>query len=100
MKLLVRLLRGKKGSPEFRVADICCDMTGWCSKPRCLMRKLICPNCGSNTWYEGPSGGASTNIQCQGCACWANVIGGEYHEAIRTKEHPWPYLTLGKVGER
>jgi DNA-directed RNA polymerase subunit RPC12/RpoP len=26
-----------------------------------------CPDCGSKEFYEGPSGGMSTNIRCGGC---------------------------------
>ena len=37
-------------------------------KPDCL----VCPNCGSNQWYEGPSGGMSTNIKCGCCGLWFN----------------------------
>lgn len=35
---------------------------------------LVCPNCGSNQWYEGPSGGMSTNIKCANpdCGLWFN----------------------------
>lgn len=33
---------------------------------------LVCPNCGSNQWYEGPSGGMATNIKCGGCGLWFN----------------------------
>ena len=32
--------------------------------------KPACPNCGSTEFYEGPSGGASTNIKCVGCGLW------------------------------
>lgn len=33
---------------------------------------LVCLNCGSNQWYEGPSGGMATNIKCAGCGLWFN----------------------------
>lgn len=26
-----------------------------------------CPDCGSKKFFEGPSGGAATNIKCAGC---------------------------------
>jgi hypothetical protein len=26
-----------------------------------------CPDCGTNKWYGGPSGGMSQNIMCSGC---------------------------------
>ena len=28
---------------------------------------LKCPNCKNDKWYEGPSGGLSTNIECGNC---------------------------------
>ena len=31
-----------------------------------------CPDCGSERWFEGPSGGMSTNIKCAGCGIWLN----------------------------
>jgi len=33
---------------------------------------LKCPNCKYDKWYEGPSGGMSTNIQCGNCGKWYN----------------------------
>lgn len=30
-----------------------------------------CPECGSTDWYEGPSGGMSTNYMCANDACGA-----------------------------
>jgi len=40
-------------------------------------KKLRCPNCGGADWYEGPSGGISTNIMCRDCGHWYN-----YHQGI------------------
>lgn len=31
-----------------------------------------CPNCGSDKWYEGPSGGMAVNVKCAGCGIWFN----------------------------
>src|SRR5215475_12729377 len=31
-----------------------------------------CPDCGDNEWFEGPSGGMSTNIKCAKCGLWLN----------------------------
>lgn len=33
-----------------------------------------CPNCGSLRFNTGPSGGLSTNIECQGCGRWWNYV--------------------------
>jgi len=32
-----------------------------------------CPDCGSEKFSEGPSGGMSTNVQCGGCGHWFNM---------------------------
>lgn len=32
-----------------------------------LLKEGICPDCGSDQWYEGPSGGMATNYYC--CRC-------------------------------
>lgn len=37
--------------------------------------KCICPDCGSEKFYEGPSGGMSINIKCAGCGSWFNDMG-------------------------
>jgi hypothetical protein len=52
---------------------------------------LRCPYCGGNEWYEGPSGGMSTNIMCANpdCEHWFN-----YHQGII------PMDDLHKVGWR
>jgi hypothetical protein len=31
-----------------------------------------CPNCGSEQFYEGPSGGLAINVKCAGCGLWFN----------------------------
>ncbi len=35
----------------------------------------ICPDCGGNEWYEGPSGGMCQNIKCANdmCGCKLNT---------------------------
>jgi len=37
-------------------------------------KSVVCPNCGGNQWYEGPSGGMSINIKCANprCGLWFN----------------------------
>jgi len=32
-----------------------------------------CPDCGSEKFMEGPSGGMATNIKCYGCGHWFNM---------------------------
>jgi hypothetical protein len=32
-----------------------------------------CPDCGSENFTEGPSGGMSTNVRCEGCKHWFNM---------------------------
>ncbi len=32
-----------------------------------------CPDCGSESFYEGPHGGAAVNIKCGGCGHWFNM---------------------------
>ena len=38
-----------------------------------LFEKLeACPDCGSESFMEGPSGGMSQNVKCAGCGHWFN----------------------------
>jgi DNA-directed RNA polymerase subunit RPC12/RpoP len=32
-----------------------------------------CPDCGSQNFKEGPSGGMATNVKCAGCGHWFNL---------------------------
>jgi len=32
-----------------------------------IQKEKCCPDCGSTSFYEGPSGGISTNVMCAGC---------------------------------
>jgi len=39
-----------------------------------LFLKLnACPDCGSDQFMEGPSGGMATNVKCLGCNHWFNL---------------------------
>jgi len=38
-----------------------------------FLKYNACPDCGSEAFYEGPSGGMATNVQCQGCGHWYNM---------------------------
>ncbi|KKN77859.1 hypothetical protein LCGC14_0355960 [marine sediment metagenome] len=38
-----------------------------------LINEQKCPDCESKKFYEGPSGGASTNFQCADCKSEFNI---------------------------
>ena len=38
-----------------------------------FLKHNCCPDCGSTTFMEGPSGGMSTNVRCHGCKHWFNM---------------------------
>ena len=38
-----------------------------------FMKYNCCPDCGSDKFMEGPSGGAATNVKCGGCGHWYNL---------------------------
>lgn len=38
-----------------------------------FMKYNACPDCGCETFMEGPSGGAATNVKCNGCGHWFNL---------------------------
>lgn len=38
-----------------------------------FLKYKCCPDCGSTTFREGPSGGMSTNMRCDGCKHWFNM---------------------------
>lgn len=49
-----------------------------------IKQHRCCPDCGSSEFYEGPSGGGSTNFKCAGCGHWFNIgYGGMFIERIR-----------------
>lgn len=58
-----------------------CDFSKPCDRLEMDNEKLkdlflkyeCCPDCGSENYTEGPSGGASINIQCTGCEHWFNM---------------------------
>lgn len=43
-------------------------------------QELTCLNCGSNQFYEGPSGGLAVNVKCVDCGLWWNntLLGLDY----------------------
>lgn len=38
-----------------------------------FLKYNACPDCGSETFMEGPSGGMATNVKCNGCGHWFNL---------------------------
>ena len=38
-----------------------------------FLKYNCCPDCGSERFSEGPSGGGSTNVECGGCGHWYNM---------------------------
>lgn len=38
-----------------------------------FLKYNACPDCGSESFMEGPSGGAATNVKCNGCGHWFNL---------------------------
>ena len=38
-----------------------------------FMKYNACPDCGSENFMEGPSGGMATNVKCRGCGHWFNL---------------------------
>ena len=37
-----------------------------------FLKYNACPDCGSESFMEGPSGGMATNVKCNGCGHWFN----------------------------
>ena len=37
-----------------------------------FLKHKRCSDCGSKSFYEGPSGGLATNVRCAGCKHWFN----------------------------
>jgi ribosomal protein S27E len=37
-----------------------------------FLKYNACPDCGCETFMEGPSGGMATNVKCNGCGHWFN----------------------------
>ena len=58
-----------------------CDFTKPCDKLEMddetvkdlFLEHKCCPDCGSEKFHEGPSGGMSTNTRCHGCSHWFNM---------------------------
>ena len=38
-----------------------------------FLKYNACPDCGSEKFMEGPSGGMATNVKCSGCGHWFNL---------------------------
>ena len=75
----------KKNGYEFPCSDKKCLVKVSCTKPcdkiemdddklkDLFLKYNGCPDCGSEAFYEGPSGGMATNVKCQGCGHWFNM---------------------------
>jgi len=60
-----------------------------------MIMKRRCPDCGGRKFYEGPSGGMSTNVFCGTCGQgynFTNIFGEGHAERIRKDER---YIDLG-----
>lgn len=40
---------------------------------KAFLKYEACPDCGSENFMEGPSGGMSQNVKCGGCGHWFNL---------------------------
>lgn len=38
-----------------------------------FIKNAVCPDCGNDKFYGGPSGGMSQNIKCSGCGHYFNM---------------------------
>jgi len=38
-----------------------------------FLKYNACPDCGTDSFMEGPSGGMATNVKCNGCGHWFNL---------------------------
>jgi len=69
----------------FPCSDDACLVRMACTKPcekiemdddvlKALFVKYeACPDCGSDSFSEGPSGGMAQNVKCNGCEHWFNL---------------------------
>lgn len=51
-----------------------------------FMKYNACPDCGSENFMEGPSGGMATNVKCRGCGHWFNLALPMFIERIHVTE--------------
>jgi hypothetical protein len=74
----------KKNDYEFPCTSDKCLVRAACTKAcekiemeddklmKLFLRYNACPDCGSESFKEGPSGGAAQNVKCNGCGHWFN----------------------------
>ena len=74
----------KQEEQKFPCASDNCLIRMTCSKPcekiemdddklmDLFMKYNACPDCGCENFAEGPSGGAATNVKCNGCGHYYN----------------------------
>ena len=69
-----------------------CDFTKPCDRlemdddkvMKLFLKYNCCPDCGSETFHEGPSGGMATNVECGGCGHWYNMALPIFIQRIHT----------------
>lgn len=73
-----------KGKTKFPCSSDQCLVRAGCSKAcdkiemddrkliKLFMEYKACPDCGSESFMEGPSGGGAQNVKCNGCGHWFN----------------------------
>lgn len=69
MSLLSFFRREPAGPPKLYTATETAEQRGkeWKQWEQVAVHDGRCPNCGHDKFYEGPSGGMSTNVQCVKC---------------------------------
>jgi len=93
-------LRKLKIEKDLCITDFPCkncneNCTGPCDKIEMDDNKLkelflkynACPDCGSENFIEGPSGGLCTNVKCDGCGHWFNFGLPLFIQRIRISEN-------------
>jgi len=51
-----------------------------------FMKYKCCPDCGEESFMEGPCGGAAQNVKCNGCGHWYNWALPLFIERIHISE--------------
>ena len=70
---------------KFPCSDDNCLVRAACTKPcekiemdddkvkELFLEYNACPDCGSEQFMEGPTGGGAVNVKCRGCGHWFNL---------------------------
>jgi ribosomal protein S27E len=54
-----------------------------------FLKHNCCPDCGSDRFIEGPSGGAATNVKCRGCGHYFNFGLPLFIQRIHVSDGVW-----------